>query len=138
MVVSSSTSSFLQTRELMERETRATANRLAVACQASVRSIESSPHWKSSTELRHWWAALSQARTALNQSPPTTTTRAEREVAQLLAELDEVDEVQVVNPAESPPAGSGGGECGGAVAPLAPEPYGTSADPSWGELLGVQ
>ena len=133
MVVSTTASSFLQTRELMERETRATTNRLAVTCQASVRSIESSPHWKSSPELRHWWAALCQARTVLNQSPPATTTRAEREVAQLLAELDEVDELQVVNPAESPPAGSGG-----AVAPLAPEPDAITADPSWGELLGVQ
>ena len=119
MVMSTPTrSAHAYRREAAERDGRALCNRLAVQCQAGIRSIEAMPHWRCSPELRHWWAALCQARTALSQSPPEPEpSRVEREIAEVIDALGAA-------PAESPPAGGGGGDCGGAT--------------TWAELLGAQ
>ena len=111
-------SAYAHRRQTAERDSRALCNRLAVQCQAGVRLIEALPHWRCSPELHHWWASLCEARNALSQTAPIPEqSRAESEIAELIEAL-------AATPAETPPAGCRGGECGGAT--------------TWAELLGAQ
>lgn len=115
-------------RMAVEREARAIANRLAAGCQNGIRLIEALPHWHCSRELTHWHAALSTARTALQQTPPPPQprTQAEREIDTALAEL-----VASAPPSPAVPGGGEGG-IGGADAPLAAPAH----SPSWADVLG--
>lgn len=117
-----SSSSLTHRRVLLEKEARATTNRLAVECQKAIRVIESHPHWRSSPELRHWWGALCQARTVLCQHPPSQPlSKADREIESVITEL-----------------GSESGAPGGAAVTSAPLPVTITDEPSWRDLLGTQ